>query len=157
MSDLAQILTDREKMTVFAEAMLEKYPDAEQRAKELPVDHCFSPGVYGRVLHIPAGNIIVGRIHKEPCLNILLCGDIVIRMDDGSKARMSAPFVFKSEAGRQKIGVALTDTVWMTVHPNPADETDPDKLVALYTVDTFEQFDALQAEKQKALAQGDRQ
>jgi hypothetical protein len=138
---MTDTLAARSQITALEEAMRKQCPDAERYAKELPVNHCFSPGIYGRALHIPAGSTITGRIHKGPCLNIILQGEIIVRMDDGSGARIKAPFVMKSEAGSKKAGYALTDTIWMTVHPNPTNFQEPDKMEDFYTVSSFEEYD----------------
>ena len=114
---------------------------------DFAVDHCFSPGIYGRALHIPAGSTLVGRVHKGPCLNIVMQGEMLIRMDDGMAARIKAPFVFESKAGSKKAGYAITDTIWMTVHPNPTDFQETDKMEDFYSVKTFEEFDFLELTK----------
>jgi len=49
-----------------AEAFMKEQPQVE-----LKVVHHFSKGVYARELHIPAGVILTGEIHKFKNLNIL--------------------------------------------------------------------------------------
>ena len=120
---------------------LEEAMKAMPNQIDFAVDHCFSPGIYGRALHIPAGSTIVGRIHKGPCLNMIMQGEILIRMDDGMATRIKAPFIFESKAGSKKAGYALSDTVWVTVHANPTDLSEPDKMIDFYTVQTFEEYD----------------
>lgn len=70
---------------------------------------------------------------------------------------MKAPCVMPSGAGSKKAGYALTDTIFLTVHPNPENVSgDKDEMADFYTVDTFEQYDALAESKENAMVgQGD--
>ena len=49
---------------------------AHLKAKDFTVRHHFAHGVYMRELHIPNDMIVVGRIHKYPCLAMLSKGKI---------------------------------------------------------------------------------
>ena len=49
--------------------------------------------------------------------------------------------MFKGPPGVKRAGIALEDTVWVTIHPNPTEERDPDKLVEMLTVDSFEDLE----------------
>lgn len=82
---------------------------------ELEVKHHFSMGVYARELHIPAGVILTGEIHKFPNLNFLLKGEMEVLTEKGLE-RVEAPFTVVSPAGTKRIARALTDCVWTTVH-----------------------------------------
>jgi quercetin dioxygenase-like cupin family protein len=94
---------------------------------EMAVVHHFAPGLYGRELHIPAGTVLTGKIHKEGHLSLLLAGEITVWTEQGMK-RLQAPQVLNTTPGTKRVGYAHTDTVWVCVHANPTDETD---LVAL--------------------------
>lgn len=112
-------LTERDK--VFA---LEEVIKAETQL-ELKTEHFFSPGIYTRILHIPKGCLLTGKIHKEPILNIMIKGDISVLID-GVVKRIIAPFVIVSPAGSKKIGYAHEDTIWMGCHGT--DEIDVHKI-----------------------------
>lgn len=103
-----------------AENIMRKLPQVE-----LKVIHHFSEGVYARELHIPAGVILTGEIHKFRNLNILSKGRIQVLTEDGMK-EIEAPFTVVSPAGTKRIARALTDCVWTTIHGT--DETDLDKI-----------------------------
>lgn len=92
---------------------------------ELKTEHFFSPGIYTRILHIPKGCLLTGKIHKEPILNIMIKGDISVLIGDEMK-RIIAPFVIVSPAGSKKIGYAHEDTIWMGCHGT--DEVDVHKI-----------------------------
>lgn len=96
---------------VFAfEELSRQYPQIE-----LKVIHHFSKGVYARELHIPAGVILTGEIHKFDNLNILSKGKIEVLTEKGMQ-EVEAPFTIVSPAGTKRIARALTDCVWTTVH-----------------------------------------
>lgn len=100
---------DRFKVFAF-EKLLKEYPQLE-----LKVYHHFSKGVYARELHIPAGVILTGEIHKFENLNILSQGTIEVLTEKGVE-RVEAPFTIVSPAGTKRVARALTDCVWTTIH-----------------------------------------
>lgn len=106
---------DRQK--VFAmENLMRQYPQVE-----LEVKHYFSKGVYARELHIPAGIILTGEIHKFENLNILSEGKIEVLTEKGMQ-EVEAPFTIVSPAGTKRIARAITNCVWTTIHGT--DEND---------------------------------
>lgn len=105
------------RQKVFAaEAFMRHQPQIE-----LKVIHHFSKGVYARELHIPAGVILTGEIHKFTNLNILSKGKIQVLIGDVVE-EIEAPFTVVSPAGTKRIARAITDCVWTTVHGT--DEVD---------------------------------
>lgn len=85
-------------------------------AVDCPVTHHFADGIYGREMHIPAGTVLTGKVHRFSTLNLLIQGEITVTTPDGMK-RISAPAVFVSEPGTKKAGYAHTDVTWVNVHP----------------------------------------
>ena len=88
---------------------------------ELKVKHYFSKGVYARELHIPAGVILTGEIHKFENLNILSQGKIEVLTEKGMQ-EVEAPFTIVSPSGTKRIARAITDCIWTTIHGT--DEND---------------------------------
>lgn len=93
----------------------------EQPQVKLEVYHHFSKNVYARELHIPAGVILTGEIHKFTNLNILSKGKIQVLIGDIVQ-EIEAPFTVVSPAGTKRIARTLTDCVWTTIHGT--DEVD---------------------------------
>jgi len=93
---------------------------------ECPVTHRFAPGVYLREIFMPAGSLVIGKIHKTEHFNIIEKGCCVIFHDDGRREVLRAPMTFVSKAGIQKLLYIEEDTVWKTVHVTG--ETDLVKL-----------------------------
>ncbi len=102
-------LSTRDKVFA-AEAYMRELPQLE-----LITEHFFSPGIYTRILHIPKGCVLTGKIHKEPILNIMIKGEISVLLD-GEVKRIKAPYICVSPAGSKKIGYAHEDTIWIGCH-----------------------------------------
>jgi len=121
-------------------------PDAveeiEQRMLALPqislrVVHHFSDGLYARELHIPAGTVLTGKIHKLRNLNILSAGEISVLTEHGV-VRVKAPFTVVSPPGTKRIAYAHSDCVWTTIHAT--EETDVDKIERAFTTDSYPEY-----------------
>lgn len=111
-----------EQIRQLERAILTQLPPAE-----CPVTHHFADGIYGREMFIPAGTVLTGKIHRHSTLNILAQGEIEVTTPQGMR-RLVAPAVFVSKPGCKKVGVALTDVVW--VNALPTEETDIEKIEA---------------------------
>lgn len=101
--------------------------------------HYWAPGVYARELFIPAGACLTGKIHLHENMSIVL-GDITVATAHGPR-RVTGFQTVIAPAGVKRAAVTHADTWWTTIHPNPTNERDLDKLAALYVVDDFEQLD----------------
>lgn len=105
--------------------------------EDFKTTHHFSPGVYMRELFIPKDTVLVGRIHKTEHMSILSQGDITVWTDTGMK-RLQASMTIPSKPGAKRVGYAHEDTVWITVHANPEDERDLEKVESRLFSDSFE-------------------
>jgi hypothetical protein len=100
---------------------------------ECPLTHHFAAGVYVRSMLIPQGVAIVGHIHRHACVNVVQFGEIEVATEAGRK-RIVGPCTFESLPGTKRAGYALRDTLWTTIHANPTDERDIDKLEAFLII-----------------------
>lgn len=82
---------------------------------EMQLDHYFADGLYGRCLHIPKNTLLTGKIHKREHINIILKGKIAVATEQGEQF-IEGPAVIISPPGTKRIGLAVEDTIWMTVH-----------------------------------------
>jgi len=105
-------------------------------------DHFFAPGVYLRTLFIPKGHILVGAIHKFESINILLKGKIAVTTSMGESIVAEAPYIFKASPG-QKVGYAIEDVWYASIHPNEDNVTNIKQLEAEHTVPTHKALEAL--------------
>lgn len=103
--------------------------------------HFFAPGLYGREMFMRAGSLVVGGVHLKEHLCVVL-GDVWVYSPDGLQ-HFEGYHTFTTQPGAQRTLVAVTDTWWTTIHGNPDDERDIQKLEArnvsqdLQTLDAF--------------------
>lgn len=97
---------------------VQQMPEAHQG--EEPV-HLFCNGMYCRVLHIPAGDLIFGKKHKQGHFTMLMQGRVSI-VDDSGTTQMQGPTLWVSKPGVQRTIYAYSDCVLLTVHRT--DSTD---------------------------------
>lgn len=124
----------RNRILAFEDTLLE-YDQVD-----IPVVQRFSHGIYMREIIIPAGVLAVGKIHKHPCLSVVLTGKMEVVTDQGPKI-VEAGQVFESPAGVKRAGRAIKDCRWITVHPWDGPELDEDLMAAELTVDTYAQLE----------------
>ena len=105
---------------------------------DIPVTHYFSKDVYAREVKIPAGTIVVGKIHKFENLNILSKGDISLLSIDGVQ-RVQAPFTVVSSPSVKRVAYTHTDCVWTTIHGT--DERDVDKIEEKFIAKSYEEIE----------------
>lgn len=100
-----------------------------------PLTHVFTPGLYTRQIFIPAGVAIATRTHLVEHPFIISQGAVETATEDGGRIVFEAPAIGVTKPGTRRVLVALTDTIWTTIHPNPNNETDPDVIVREVTGD----------------------
>lgn len=79
--------------------------------------HYFADGMYGRELMIPAGNVVIGKIHRHEHLVQLLSGEATVYTDKGME-RIVGPKTWVSPPGVKRALMTHTDCVFFTVHLN---------------------------------------
>jgi hypothetical protein len=103
----------------------------------------FGCAMYGRELSLPAGAIVVGKIHKHPVFNVLLKGRLMVVSENGRKV-LEAPATYMSEPGIRRIGYVLEDCVWLNVlMTDKVGEENVDEIVDFHTAESYEQLDGL--------------
>lgn len=103
-----------------------------------PITHLFANGVCSREMFMPKGSIVVSRVHKNACINVISQGRVAVLSEEG-ETMYTAPFKFVSQAGTKRVLVAYEDTVWTNFIRT--EETDPEKILEDMTFATFEEFD----------------
>lgn len=113
-----------------------------------PVTHHFAPGLYAREILLPAGTIIVGKIHRHAHVNTISMGRVVVATEFGT-TEMAAPCTFVSKPGTKRAVVALEDTIWTTYHPT--DETDLERIEEHVIAPTFEEYERDRLDLQRGM------
>lgn len=120
-----QVSGDKYEVRRQIAALKDELLAASEHHVEMPVEHIVADGMYIRKLFIKKGTILVGKIHRKACLNIVALGDISVMTETGS-LRIKAGYMQASIAGMQKVGYAHEDTVFMNIFRT--DETDIAKI-----------------------------
>ncbi len=105
-------------------------------------NHFFAPGIYLRTLFIPKGHVLIGAIHKDKIINILLKGKIAILTSKGENIIAKAPCIFIAEPG-QKAGYAINDVWYASIFSNINNITDMSKLKKKHIVSTHKELEIL--------------
>lgn len=121
----------------------EKILSLEASLKEMeqidcPVKHHFAPGSYAREILLPAGSLVVGKIHHHSHVNVISQGECYVLTEDGVK-HLKAPLTFVSLAGTKRVVYSVTDVVWTTIHVT--EETDLEKIEAHVIAPTYNDLD----------------
>lgn len=108
-------------------------------SEELPLRHFFSEGIYTREMSIRKGMFVIGKIHKFDHTFFLLKGKLLLCTEEGTK-EIEAPYCGNAKAGAKRVAVALEDTVFVNVHPNPNNVTEIEKLEDTFVVSSYEEY-----------------
>ena len=116
---------------------------------DCPLKHLFSDGMYVREVTVPEGTLVIGKIHKHEHPAFLLKGEaLVVTEYDGIK-EMKGPCSFISQAGVKRAVYAKTELIWTTVHLNPENIVDLEKLEDDNIAINYEEFDKFIESKSK--------
>ncbi len=105
----------------------------------LPLTHSFSDGIYTREIFIPKGMFVIGKIHKLDHTFFLMKGKLRFYTQDGV-SEVEAPYYGTASAGAKRVAIALEDTVFVNVHPNPKNEKDIEKLEDTFVVSSYQEY-----------------
>jgi hypothetical protein len=94
--------------------------------QECPLDHAFTPGLYSRTIFMPAGTLIVSKIHKTEHQYVISAGKVRVWTREQGVVHLEAPHVGITKPGTRRVLYIDEDCVWTTFHPT--DETDLDKI-----------------------------
>jgi quercetin dioxygenase-like cupin family protein len=107
--------------------------------EELPLTHSFSDGIYTREIFIKKGLFAIGKIHKSDHTFFLMKGKLLLCTEDGVK-EIEAPYYGNASAGTKRVAIALEDTVFVNVHPNPNNIKEIEKLEDIFVVSSYEEY-----------------
>tara|TARA_R110000796_G_scaffold6539_4_gene23088 strand:+ start:2789 stop:3265 length:477 start_codon:yes stop_codon:yes gene_type:complete len=144
----------REKVIEIENKLLDSNEDLvfKGNTDNCPLTHSFSEGVYIREMAMAKGTVIIGAIHNISHTWFLMKGSLIIATEDGVD-EYEAPIYFNAKPGHKRILRALTDSIFINVHPNPDNITDTDELEKILTSKSYENYENMNKEKQKELCQ----
>lgn len=144
--DSLDILTKEQRQLIRRdilnfEEQIKKMPGAVIGDNALtPLKHTYTDGIYTREIFIPAGMFIVGKLHKHAHPNFLMEGIVMVVTEFGEEI-IEAPKAMVSMAGTKRALYAITDLVWITVHHNPSNTQDLEKLEDLVIAKNYDEYE----------------
>lgn len=93
---------------------------------DLPLTHRFTPGLYIREMRMPAGTLMVTKIHKSEHPLLLTQGCASFWSEETGVQNIEAPYVGITRPGTRRVWYAHSDCILMTFHPTQL--TDPDAI-----------------------------
>ena len=122
-------------------------------ANDYPIKHTFTDGAYVREMSIPAGHLIVGKIHRHEHLNFISKGRVTVITEEGGVEELTAPVTLISPAGVKRLLFTHEDTVWTVVHVT--NERDLDKIEETVIAKTYTEMGWEQPERIQLLDKKD--
>lgn len=95
---------------------------------EFPVDHTFTPGLYGRTIVMPAGSLLTSKIHKTEHQFVILKGAAMVLDGGGEWQLLEAGHHGITKPGTRRLLFIVDDCVWKTFHPT--ERTTPEEVEA---------------------------
>jgi hypothetical protein len=115
----------RKKVTALEQEILKIPGTIIGNQPDCPLKHSFGYGLYVREIFMPAGKLVISKIHKRDHPYFILKGKVTIVTEDGPML-VIAPFYSMTKAGTKRALYVHEDCIWVTVHKT--DETDIDKI-----------------------------
>jgi hypothetical protein len=84
-----------------------------------PLKHTFADGCYIREIFMPAGQLIVTKIHKKEHPIFIMKGNISVLTDEGIQ-KIKAPYQGITKVGTKRLIYVHEDCVLITVHATEA-------------------------------------
>ena len=110
----------------FVESIVSRCPQVE-----LPLEHLFTPNLYTRVIHMPAGTIVCSRVHKFDSPFFIMQGHCTLVDEHGERMGFKAPHYGITKAGARRTILVHEDTIWAGCFVT--NETDPDTICDTFT------------------------
>jgi hypothetical protein len=104
-----------------------------------PLTHSFSDGIYTREIFIKKGMFAIGKIHKTNHTIFIMKGKLQMFTEKGI-IEMEAPYYGNAIEGTKRFVIALEDTIFVNIFPNPNNIKDIEELENIFLVNTYEEF-----------------
>jgi hypothetical protein len=117
--------------------VVEKYTKLDKLAAECinsseqippPVIIKFTPGIYIRECHLEKDGIYITKIHNSTHPFFISRGSFSVSTDGENFDLIEAPYMGITTPGTQRIIIAHEDTIFTTIHANPDEERDLQKI-----------------------------
>lgn len=114
----------RKDIACFQEELLAFVQALNLPTLNYPLKHSFAGvgdhHVYVREITIPAGQLIVGKIHRHEHVNFISRGDVTCVTEGAGVQRLKGPCTLISPMGTKRVLYTHEETVWTTIHVTDA-------------------------------------
>ena len=108
---------------------------------DINLRHYHCGDIYGRVMEVPEGGVVVGKVHLQGQINVCLKGQFAV-LSGGNPRVVKAGEVLVCPKGDQRVFYAIEDSEWLVCVAT--EEQDIGKIEQQVVVDTREQYLALE-------------
>jgi len=84
---------------------------------ELPLTHEFVPNMYIRTIKMPAGTVVVSKIHKTEHPYVITKGKVSVWIEGIGEQIIEAPHKGITKVGTRRVIFIHEDCEWTTFHP----------------------------------------
>ena len=132
----------RDKVVSLEKKLLNiDHPDVVKgNSNTFPLTHSFSEGIYIREMSMLKGGIVIGKIHNKNHTWFLMKGRLKIANEKGSVV-YNAPTYVNASAGEKRVILALEDSVFINIHPNPDNITNIEQLEKMLTCKNYKAYE----------------
>tara|TARA_R110000787_G_scaffold91911_2_gene193631 strand:+ start:6091 stop:6543 length:453 start_codon:yes stop_codon:yes gene_type:complete len=106
-----------------------------------PLEHSFCDGIYVREMKAKAGTFLIGKVHKQDHVWMLMSGSLIIITEDGLK-EVKGPMHGTADKGTKRVAYVKEDCVFVNVMLNVDNTKDIDLIESRAAVDTFEEYNS---------------
>lgn len=108
---------------------------------DIKLRHYHCGDIYGRVMEVPEGGVVVGKVHLQGQINVCLKGKFAV-LSDGKAIMVEKGEVLVGPQGDQRVFYAIEPSEWLVCVATK--ETDIGKIEEQVVVDTRDQYLAAQ-------------
>jgi hypothetical protein len=98
---------------------------------DVPITQHWGDGVYLREMRMKAGEIVIGRVHRRSCMNIIV-GHVQVISPDGPY-ELTGTNVFRSPPGVQRAIRAISDVIWVGCLAWDGDPRPSNEMMDIFT------------------------
>ena len=111
-----------------------------RNGKIAPIKHAFADGIYIRQMDMAKETVVVGAIHKQLHVWVLLTGHVTIATEDTTEDYI-APCYVVATPGVKRVILANEDSIFVNIHKNPSNTKDLDKLEKEIVALNYEEYE----------------
>lgn len=119
--------------------LVQTHHNAATQAGHEEAEHLFAGGLYARTLEIPAGSVVIGRIHHQDRICIVSRGSCSFADEHGQKT-VDAPYVARFPAGSKTAVYAYTDVTWTAIIAVPSGMEDDLEAVERFSSASHDEY-----------------